>query len=347
VSSVQSEHLHGPASRVRIARTGARQVGKDPAMDTECFVGIDVSKDRLDVHVLPSNEQRSVGNTQVEISELVKWIGGKRAALVVLEPTGRYETQVAATLARAGIPVAVVNPRQVRDYARATGVLAKTDALDAAVLARFAQAVQPEPRALASEATEQLDALLTRRRQLVEMQTAERMRFRTAQGLVRKNITEHLAWLNAQIKSVDKELSDSIRRSPVWREKEDLLKGVAGIGRVTTASLLAELPELGTLNRRKIAALVGLAPYASDSGKQRGKRIIWGGRRKVRSALYMATLAATRHNPTVKSWYQHLLSQGKAKKVALVACMRKLLTVLNAMFRDLKPWNPSIPQLPT
>lgn len=316
-------------------------------MDTQCFVGIDVSKDRLDIHVLPSKDQRSVANTQVEISELLKWIEARRPTLVVLEPTGRYETQVAATLARAGIPVAVVNPRQVRDFARATGVLAKTDTLDAAVLARFAQVVQPEARTLASEATEQLDALLTRRRQLVEMQTAERLRFRTAQGLVRKNITEHLAWLNAQIKSVDKELSDSIRQSPVWREKEDLLKGVPGIGRVTTASLLAELPELGTLSRRKIAALVGVAPFASDSGKTRGKRIIWGGRRTVRSTLYMATLTATRCNPTVKLWYQNLLAQGKAKKVALVACMRKLLTVLNAMFRDQKPWNPLTSQSST
>jgi transposase len=316
-------------------------------MDTQCFVGIDVSKDRLDVHVLPSREQQSVANAQVEISELVRWLEERRPTLVVLEPTGRYETQVAAAMARAGIPVAVVNPRQVREFARATGVLAKTDRLDAAVLARFAEAVKPEPRKLASEATEELDALLTRRRQLVEMQTAERLRFRTAQGRVRKNITEHLAWLNAQIKSVDKELSDLIRKSPVWREKEDLLKGVPGIGSVTTFSLLAELPELGDLSRRKVAALVGLAPYASDSGKMKGKRIIWGGRRKVRSALYMATLTATRYNPTVRSWYQHLLAQGKAKKVALVACMRKLLTVLNAMLRDKKPWNPSILQAST
>lgn len=316
-------------------------------MDTQCFVGIDVSKDRLDVHVLPSREQASVANTEVGISELVKWLEERRPTLVVLEPTGRYETQVTAALARAGIPAAVVNPRQVRDFARATGVLAKTDRLDAAVLARFAQVVRPEPRPLASEATEQLDALLTRRRQLVEMQTAERMRFRNAQGLVRKNITEHLAWLNAQIKSVDKELSDSIRRSPVWREKEDLLKGVPGIGPVTRTTLLAELPELGSLKRRPISSLVGLAPFASESGMHKGKRVIWGGRATVRSTLYMATLTATRCNPTVKAWYRHLLAQGKPKKVALVACMRKLLTVLNAMFRDQKPWNPSIPQLST
>jgi transposase len=253
---------------------------------------------------------------------------------VVLEATGGYQAAVVAALVVAKVPVAVVNPRQVRDFAKALGRLAKTDALDAAVLARFGQVVRPEPRAPIDEATLALEALLTRRRQIVEMITAEGNRLKQSATSVRPSIKAHINWLKHELADINRNLDSAIRDSPVWRETEDLLRSTPGVGRVLATTVLSELPELGKLNRKQISALVGVAPLNRDSGTMRGRREIWGGRASVRSALYMATLAATKHNPVIRRFYERLCQAGKMKKVALVACMRKLLTILNAMMRD-------------
>jgi transposase len=258
--------------------------------------------------------------------------------LVVLEATGGYEVAVTAALGTAGVPVAVVNPRQVREFARGIGQLAKTDALDAAVLARFAEVVHPTPRPLPEAQAQELSALLTRRRQLLAMLIAERQRLATALLAVRPHISRHIRFLEAELADLDRQLRDAVQASPLWREQEDLLRSTPGIGPTTALALLAEVPELGQLTRKKIAALVGVAPFPCDSGKLRGRRIIWGGRARVRTALYMATLVATRHNPLIRAFYQRLCAAGKPKKVALVACMRKLLTILNAMVRHHTPW---------
>jgi transposase len=260
--------------------------------------------------------------------------------LVVLEATGGIEMPVAATLAVAGIPIAVVNPRQVRDFARATGRLAKTDSIDAKVLALFAAAVRPQVRPLPDANEQELGDILSRRRQLVEMITAEKNRLRSARSkAVRTHIQAHITWLETELANIDSDLKRIIRESPVWREKDDLLKSVPGVGPVLSTTLLADLPELGTLNRRQIASLVGVAPFNRDSGKLRGKRMIWGGRAAVRTVLYMSTLVATRRNPVIRVFYQRLCAAGKAKKVALTACMRKLLTILNAMLKHGTPWH--------
>ena len=301
-------------------------------------VGIDVAKAKLDVMVRPSGEGWSTTNDESGITELVHRLSGLSPSLVVLEATGGMEASVVALLAAARLPVAVVNPRQVRDFAKATGRLAKTDALDAAVLAHFAEAVHPEPRPLPDADAQRLDAMIARRRQLTEMLVAEKNRLACAQAAVRPSLQSHIAWLKAQLKGIDKDLDQAIRQSPVWREKDDLLQSMPGVGRVVSATMLAELPELGTLNRKQIAALAGVAPLNRDSGTMRGKRAIWGGRASVRATLYMGALVASRHNPVLRTFYRRLLAAGKLKNVALTACMRKLLTILNAMLRERRAW---------
>jgi len=307
----------------------------------DVFVGIDVSKDRLDVALFSEGQSWSVGNDDRGIAQLVSQLRELRPELVVMEATGGLEIGVAAELGVAGMPVAIVNPRHVRDFAKALGILAKTDRLDAHVLAKFAQAVRPEPRALADVQTRQLEALVTRRRQVVEMITAERNRLHKALPAVQPRIKQHIAWLEQELKALDGDLHDSIRNSPIWREKEELLRSVPGVGPVLTCTLLAELPELGRLNRKQIAALVGVAPLNRDSGKLHGRRTTWGGRASVRVALYMATLAATQHNAVIKAFYERLIAAGKLRKVALVACMHKLLIILNSMLQHQTSWHPA------
>ena len=298
------------------------------------YIGIDVSKDRLDVAVAPRGESWSADNDPDGIRGLGQRLAELQPALVVLEATGGFESALAAGLVAASLPVVVVNPRQVRDYARATGRLAKTDKIDAEVLADFGEAVRPQIRAMPNAALHELSGLLRRRQQLIEMLTAERNRARLATAAVRKDINAHLHWLERRLKDLDKDLHQAIQSTPAWREKDDLLRGVKGVGPVLATTLLAELPELGRLNRKEIAALVGVAPLNRDSGQFRGKRKVWGGRSQVRSALYMSALVASRHNPIIRGFYQRLLTAGKPKKMALTACMRKLLVTLNAVARD-------------
>jgi transposase len=306
-----------------------------------CFVGIDVAKATLDIAVRPSGERWSTPNDEAGISALVARLRPLAPALIVLEATGGFETATVAAVAAAGLAVVVANPRQVRDFARATGQLAKTDALDAQILALFAERVRPEPRPLPDAATQTLDALLTRRRQLLEMLTAEKNRLGFAAATpVRRDITQHIHWLERRLRDVDADLEHAVHASPVWRAKEDLLRSVPGVGPVVSRTLLGELPELGTLTHKQIAALVGVAPRACDSGTLRGKRLVWGGRAPVRAALYMGALVATRCNPAIRAFYARLRTAGKAPKVALVACMRKLLTILNAILRTGTPWRP-------
>lgn len=304
------------------------------------FIGIDVSKDRLDVHIRPSGEAFSVMHDAEGVAVLLERLKQPAPALVVLEATGGLQTRVAATVAATGLPTVVVNPRQVRDFARATGRLAKTDMLDAEIIARFAEAVRPEPRPLSDEAGQALQALVARRRQLVEMRVAEKNRRTQIHDLkLRARLDEHLDWLAEAIAEVDRDMDGHIRGSPIWRTKEDLLTSVPGVGDKTARALIADLPELGTLTRRQIAALVGVAPINRDSGAWRGKRHIAGGRPHVRAALYMATMTATRCNPVIRTAYKRLVDAGKRRMTALVACMRKLLVILNAMLRDNLAWN--------
>jgi transposase len=306
------------------------------------YVGIDVSKAHLDIAVRPTNECWQENNDIQGIGSLVEKLIRLRPTLIVLEATGGYEMPGACALGAAGLPVAVINPRQARDFAKSLGRLAKTDKIDALMLARFGESVRPEPRNLPDEQALQLQALLVRRRQLIEMLVAEKNRMHTTHRTVRPHLQEHIDWLEKELSEIDHDLQDQLRQSPIWREKEDLLRSVPGIGPVTSITLLAELPELGQLNRKQIAALVGVAPFNCDSGKMRGKRAIWGGRACVRNALYMATLSASRFNPIIRTHFQHLINQGKPAKVALVACMRKLLTILNAMIHVMKAWQPRL-----
>jgi transposase len=301
------------------------------------FVGIDVSKDQLDVALRPSAERWAVANDDAGITTLVDRLRALTPALIVLEATGGLELPLTGALA-VGLPVVVVNPRQVRDFAKATGKLAKTDALDAAVLAQFAEAVRPALRPLPDAAMQELSALLARRRQLLEMRTAEQNRLGMARPPVHKGIRAHIAWLDRHLAQADDDLARAIRESPVWREKDDLLQSAPGVGPGLARTLLADLPELGTLNRKQIAALVGVAPLNRDSGTRRGRRSVWGGRAHVRAALYMSALAATRYNPVIRAFYQRLCAAGKAKKVALTACMHKLLVILNSMVKHRTPW---------
>lgn len=301
-------------------------------------VGIDVSKGRLDVYIHPSGERLALDNREPQHRELADKLRGVGCDLIVLEATGGFELPCVGVLAAAGLPVVVINPRQARDFARATGRMAKTDTIDAEVLALFGEAVKPELRPIPDAASQRLQAMVARRRQLVEMLTMERSRLLQADDGVRRNIEDHIFWLQNQLDDLDGDLGKTVKSSPVWREKENLLRSVPGIGAVTAQMLLAELPELGTLSRQKIAALVGVAPLNRDSGKMRGQRSVWGGRRHVRSALYMATLVATRFNPVIRVFYQRLRAAGKKAKVALTACMRKLLTILNAMLKSHTVW---------
>ena len=305
------------------------------------YVGIDVAKARLDIAVRPSGDQWTTPHDDAGIARLVSQLQGFSPTLIVLEATGGLELPVTAALAEAGLPVAVVNPRQVRDFAKATGRLAKTDILDAQVLARFAEAVQPTPRPVPDAQAQELTALLGRRRQLIAMSVAERQRLGSALPAVRVGIETHIAWLDQEVADVDSELRRAIRESALWRVKDRLLRSVPGVGPVLATTLIAELPELGSLNRKEIAALVGVAPLNRDSGSLRGRRTIWGGRRRVRTALYMGTLVATRHNPLLRSFYERLCAGGKAKKVVLTACMHKLLTILNAMVKHDAAWYPT------
>ena len=305
----------------------------------QVFVGIDVAKDRLDVHLLPFGEAFAVARDGEGLDDLVSRLRALDVALVVLEATGGFETTVAGALCANALPLAVVNPRQIRDFARATGRLAKTDALDAALIARFAEAVRPEARPVPDAQARSLGELVTRRRQIVDMMAVERGRRKrlTSRRMI-KSVDRLLKALQRELSDLEEDLDETIRGTPAWQETEDLLKSVPGIGDVTARTLIADLPELGTLDRRKIAALVGVAPFNRDSGTFRGRRTIWGGRASVRATLYMAALVASRHNPVLRRFYRRLIDAGKPKKVALTAVMRKLLTILNAIVRDQIPW---------
>jgi transposase len=311
-------------------------------MEHSLFIGIDVAKDHLDVHILPTGEAFRLPHDGPGLTTLLDRVRPLAPTLLVLEATGGYEVPVAATLAGAGLPLAVVNPRQVRDFARATGQLAKTDPLDAHVIARFAQAVRPTPRPVPDEQARALGELVARRRQLVDMLGAELNRRRLLrEPRVRRQLDAHIGWLEAALRRLDHDLTTLLRATPAWREAEDLLRSVPGIGPITATTLIASLPELGRLDRRRIAALVGLAPFARDSGAFRGRRMITGGRAPIRKVLFMATLTAIQHNPAIAAFYRRLVATGRPGKVALTAAMRKLLTILNAILRDRRPWIPT------
>ncbi len=301
-------------------------------------VGIDVSKAHLDVAVRPSGAAWRTTNDAGGITDLIAQVTALRPTCVVLEATGGLERTATAALVAAGLPVAVVNPRQVRDFAKATGRLAKTDALDAAVLAHFGEAVRPTVRPVPDAHAQALAELITRRQQLVEMVSAEQHRRASLTGSRRARVERHLAWLRQELTDLEAELDAAVQASPVWRVRDQLLQSVPGVGPVLARTLIADLPELGTLDRKRIAALVGIAPLNRDSGAFRGRRRVWGGRARVRTALYMGALVATRHNLVIRAFYHRLLAAGKPKKVALVACMHKLLTILTAMLRDGVPW---------
>lgn len=309
-----------------------------------CMIGIDVSKAQLDVAVSPSGETTGFLNTDVGIGELVAWAQAFQPHLIVLEATGGLEVLATGRLTAAGLTVAVVNPRQVREFAKATGRLAKTDRIDAQVIAQFGQAIKPVPRPLKDEDTQQLNALLVRRRQLVDMLTAEKNRLSRGHLRIQKDVKQHIAWLAKRIAKTDGELAAALKASPIWRAKEDILISAKGVGPVLATTLLCRLPEIGGLNRRQISALVGVCPFNRDSGSMRGKRSIFGGRADVRAALYRSTLAATRCNPPIKAFYDRLIRAGKLPKVALTACMRKLLTILNAMVKHQQKWQPQLLQ---
>ncbi len=302
------------------------------------FVGIDVSKAQVDVAVRPTGKRWTLPYDQTGIEGLIPQIVDLEPALVLLEATGGLELPLVAGLAVAALPVVVVNPRQIRDFAKTTGTLAKTDTLDAGVLAHFADAVRPEVRPLKDAETQVLNSLTARRHQVMTMLVSEKNRLGSAIGAVSPRIEAHIAWLEQELSDLDKGLRQTLRRSPVWREKDDLLRTVPGVGEQLSLTLLANLPELGTLNRRQTAALVGVAPYNRDSGTLRGKRAVWGGRSRVRAVLYMGALVASRHNPAIRDFYQRLLTAGKPKKVALVASMRKLLVILNGMLKHGSSW---------
>jgi transposase len=308
------------------------------ATSSEKHVGIDVSKDRLDVAVLGDAQEKGMENSSQGITQLVAWMQELQPELIVVEATGGYQRAVVEALFWAGLAVAVVNPARVRQFARACGLLAKTDKLDARLLAIFGQKVQPRRYESKSEAGKQLSVMLVRRRQLDEMLKAEQNRLRTISASVRGSVEQVIACLKEGKKALDAQIQQFVTEQQAWQEQTEILKSAPGVGKVTTATLLADLPELGKMDRRKIAALVGVAPMNSDSGKKRGYRKTKGGRGDVRSVLYMATLVATRRNPVIQAQYQQLLKRGKLKKVALIACMRKFLTILNAMVRDKQPF---------
>jgi transposase len=305
------------------------------------YVGIDVSKERLDVHAHPAGDSLAFGRDGEGLEGLVAWLKGQDVSLIAVEATGGYETVAVAALAAAGLPVVVVNPAQVRAFARALGMKAKTDPIDAAVIARFAAATQPEVRLLPDEQTVRLADLVARRRQIIQMIVAERQREKRASPSLGRSITRLLKALEKELSAVDQDIDSSVRGSPAWREAEELLKSAPGVGDVTARTLLAELPELGRLNRRQIASLAGVAPYTRQSGQWRGKSFINGGRASVRQALYMAALSAARCNGPLKTLAGRLAAKGKPKKLILIAVARKLLTILNAIIRTKTPWQPA------
>jgi len=308
-------------------------------MSTDIVIGIDISGKFLDIHILPEGIAKRFANDVLGIGEVVELAKEAEASLVVMESTGGLEVALAAECALE-LPTVVMNPRQIRDFARSMGKLAKTDTIDAEVIARFGAAVRPEPRALADEQASRLKALVARRRQVVEMIVSERNRLMRARRLVRERIVRHIEFLKQELSDIDGDIETAIKESPLWREKVERLRGVPGIGTVSCVTLVSELPELGKLNARQISALVGVAPMNRDSGAYRGRRSIWGGRAGVRRTLYMAAPSARRHNPVIREFYERLAAAGKPGKVALVACMRKLLTILNAMLRDAAFWDP-------
>ncbi len=304
----------------------------------EVFIGIDVSKGALDVASFADNQQWHLSNDEAGVERLVEILAGLAPSLVVMESTGGYEAPAAIALGKAGIISAVVNPREVRDFARATKKLAKTDSIDAQILAHFAAAIRPEPRPISDEDMQDLEAILARRRQIIDMLTAEKNRLHAARKAVKAEIKNHIGDLEKRLAQIESSLSGRIKESPTQSNKDRILRSAPGVGPTLSMTLLVDLPELGNLNRKQIAALVGVAPLNRDSGTFRGKRRIWGGRGQVRATLYMAALVATRHNPIIRQFYTRLCEAGKAKKVALIACMRKLLTILNAMLKHNEPW---------
>ena len=335
--------MRGPRARIRQDETCPIRhppTAEEVRRPVEQFVGIDVSKAVLDVAVRPAGDAWSVANSPEGIAQLVDRLREIAPKLIVLEASGGLERRAIAALAGARLPVVAVNPRQVRDFAKATGRLAKTDAIDAEVLALFAERIRPEVRPLPDEETQELQALVVRRRQVVDMITAEKNRLSAAppSKRVRTAIGKTIKWLQKQLEEIDNDLDGAVRKSPAWREKDDLLNSVKGVGPVLSRTLLSMVPELGTLGRRQISALIGVAPLNRDSGTQRGRRSVWGGRASVRAVLYMCALAAIRSNPAIRAFYERLVAAGKLPKVAIVACMRKLLTILNAILRTKTPW---------
>jgi transposase len=310
---------------------------------TKQVIGIDVGKEKLDVGVNDEKRVRVWNNDQAGRADLSDWVEQQKPDLVVVEASGGYETALVSELVARGQEVALVNPTRVRAFARAEGILAKTDKIDARVIARFGATMKPQARARREEDQVKLSEKITRRRQLVLMLTAEKNRLHTASPTMREHIASHIVWLQAEIEALEQQISQAIKANPAWAETAKRVDSAPGIGFITAATLVADLPELGQLNRQQIAALVGVAPFNQDSGKHRGKRRIFGGRTSVRLVLYMATLSAIRHNPVIKEFYQRLLDKGKLKKVALTACMRKLLVILNTMVKSGQDWNPPTP----
>lgn len=307
-------------------------------MDEKTFVGLDVSQDQLDYAFWPEGATFQAKNQAEGIQQLVQHLKQVAPERIVVEATGGLEIEVVTALCQANLSVAVINPKRARDFARSTGQLAKTDRIDAVLLAHFGQAIRPRVYQMPDEQAQQLNALLTRRRQLIEMLVAEKNRLHSADRRVKERLKAHIAWLEAEIQDIDRNLKQAIEQNPVWKEKDEILRSVPGVGPGLSFTLLGDLPELGQLDRKKIAALVGIAPYNRDSGQQRGKRAVWGGRARVRHALYMPTLSAVRYNPVIKAFYENLIGAGKPYKVAITACMRKLLTILNAMIKHSSPW---------
>lgn len=341
VESGQARIVAGAVERrARIGKAGTpdRDRRTGAVMSEEVFVGIDVSKAQLDVALHPGGEQWTVMNDAAGLATLGERLQALAPTIVVLEATGGWEVAAVGELATRGVAVAVVNPRQIRAFAQAVGQLEKTDRLDAVAIAHFAAAVRPTPRPLADALQQELQALVVRRRQVVEMLVAERNRVPLSPPAVRRSLQQHIAWLEKQLAEVDRDLGRRLRQSPVWRAKEELLRSVPGVGPVCAATLVAELPELGQLNRKQIAKLVGVAPLARESGTWRGRRVIWGGRAPVRAVLYMAALTAQRVNPVIRALYRRLIAAGKPPKVALVACMRKLLIILNVLAKRQEHW---------
>ncbi|MDV2989178.1 MAG: IS110 family transposase [Dehalogenimonas sp.] len=311
-------------------------------MEMESFVGIDISKATIDVAVHENKEHWAFTNDENGIKKLSSLMRKVSPSLIVMESTGSYEVAATYELSARGFSVAVVNPRHIRDFARSTGLLAKTDGLDARVIARFAATIKPSPRILPDEDTQKLAAIMARRRQVVAMLTAEKNRLGQANHTVKERIKQHISWLEQELDDINKESGSMIESNTEWKEKSDIMQSVPGVGPNLSLTLLSDMPELGNLNRKEIAALCGLAPFNRDSGQRRGQRSIWGGRSSVRAAIYMAAFSAVRWNPLLREFYQRLLDSGKRRKVALVACMRKLLCILNAMLKNRTVWNAQI-----